>query len=345
MPITIAAIKKKRQVSTNLWITMVLWGVLWGVGYGLEACASPAPGSESISAEIPDAQQGNDHTDTPQEKAGTTETTSWQKKPPQLSACLLKKDCMDWMAMGHRGTMLRAPENTLAAVQEAHRLGADIAEIDVRLSKEGVPILLHDDTVDRTSEGTGKASQKTVQELKNIKLKCPEKAQCTGQEQIATLEEVVEWSRGKIILNLDMKTNQLQPVVEVLRRLQAQDFVFLFLSSDDEYNAYRTHGQGFMMMPRADDAQSAKTLVSTWQQPLLHLDPRPDILTTELQTYLSTQGVKIMLNALAIYDSAAVEAPEAYLPLVQEFGARVIQTDRLDLLVPFLRKLNQQRNP
>jgi len=59
------------------------------------------------------------------------------------------------IAVGHRGASAYAPENTVAAFDEALRLGAKAVEFDLRLTADGYPVVLHDDTVDRTTNGTG----------------------------------------------------------------------------------------------------------------------------------------------------------------------------------------------
>jgi glycerophosphoryl diester phosphodiesterase len=70
--------------------------------------------------------------------------------------------------IGHRGAASSAPENTLASLRKAHEFGARWVEFDVRLSGDGRCILLHDDAVDRTSDGKGAASRLTLAELQRF---------------------------------------------------------------------------------------------------------------------------------------------------------------------------------
>ncbi len=330
-----------RMTNMRLFVWVVCLGWL-SVG-----CSAAVGQEKTASEQAPPFDAGDvERTEVAGEKGERIEPIPeklvWQKKPPLLSACISSKDCKDILAMGHRGVIRTAPENTLEAIKEAYRLGADLAEIDVRLSKDGVPILLHDADVDRVAKGSGKSGEMTLKQLQSLTLKCPAQAKCSGKERITTLEDAVAWSQGKILLNLDMKTSQFEPVLAVLRRLKAEDNVLLFLSSDSEYAAYKKYGKGFVMMPRARNGDDARKLVTSWKQPLLHLDPKL-YLTKELQGYLAKQGVKIMLNALVIYDIPAAQNVDAYGPLVTDFRAQIIQTDRLDLLVPYLKKLNEKR--
>ena len=70
--------------------------------------------------------------------------------------------------IGHRGAHLEAPENTLAAFRKAKENGCVAVEFDLDLTKDGVPVIIHDDTVDRTTDGTGKVSELTFAEIKKL---------------------------------------------------------------------------------------------------------------------------------------------------------------------------------
>src|SRR5690349_24766663 len=72
------------------------------------------------------------------------------------------------LIVGHRGAMGYAPENTFASYERALVLGADAIECDVHLSADGVPIVIHDHTLDRTTDGQGPVRDRTVAELKRL---------------------------------------------------------------------------------------------------------------------------------------------------------------------------------
>ncbi|MBB6673633.1 glycerophosphodiester phosphodiesterase family protein [Cohnella nanjingensis] len=69
---------------------------------------------------------------------------------------------------GHRGYKAAYPENTLLAFEEALKRGVDMLEFDLRMSKDGVTVVIHDDTVDRTTDGTGSVNELTLAELKRL---------------------------------------------------------------------------------------------------------------------------------------------------------------------------------
>jgi len=104
---------------------------------------------------------------------------------------------------GHRGAAAVEPENTLRAIRYALSLGVDRAEIDVHLSQDGELVVMHDATVDRTTNGTGKIAEMTVAQLKQL--------DAGKGERVPTLQEVMNvfkefWAQGgKTLLQIELK--------------------------------------------------------------------------------------------------------------------------------------------
>ncbi len=110
---------------------------------------------------------------------------------------------MDWLSfsrpliIGHRGASADAPENTLAAFALAQAQGADGVELDAQLSADGRVVIIHDTTVDRTTNGSGKVSELTVAELQTLD---------AGMGQtIPTLDELFEMMGPDILYNVELK--------------------------------------------------------------------------------------------------------------------------------------------
>jgi hypothetical protein len=87
-----------------------------------------------------------------------------------LYDCIRNPFCDDVLSVGHRGTIIWGPENTIAAFSAAIGMGADAVEMDVRHTKDGTLVLMHDATLDRTTNCSGQISQKTWDEIKNCKV-------------------------------------------------------------------------------------------------------------------------------------------------------------------------------
>src|SRR5262245_34742321 len=108
------------------------------------------------------------------------------------------------LRVAHRGASARAPENTLAAFREAIRLGADAIELDVQLSADGVPMVIHDLTVDRTTNGHGSVASFASRDLRRLDAGAWYSSRFRG-ERIPTLEEALECARGRCGLNIEIK--------------------------------------------------------------------------------------------------------------------------------------------
>jgi glycerophosphoryl diester phosphodiesterase len=104
----------------------------------------------------------------------------------------------------HRGAMDTHPENTLAAFHEAVRLGAHMIEIDVRMTKDGHLVILHDETVDRTTNGKGRISTLTIDEVKHLDAGNWKSEEFAG-EKIPTLGEALAVMPQNIWLNIHLK--------------------------------------------------------------------------------------------------------------------------------------------
>ncbi|MBM7579727.1 glycerophosphodiester phosphodiesterase [Jeotgalibacillus terrae] len=133
----------------------------------------------------------------------------------------------------HRGASTMCPENTMAAFRQALREKADGIEIDVQLSKDGEAVVIHDETVDRTTNGTGAVKDMTVLELKQLDAGSWYNQACAG-ETIPLLEEVLKWIGGtELKLNIELKTDREpypgieQVVIDAVRRHELADRVVL----------------------------------------------------------------------------------------------------------------------
>jgi glycerophosphoryl diester phosphodiesterase len=107
--------------------------------------------------------------------------------------------------IAHRGAGKLAPENTLAAMRAGHALGYGMVEFDVKLSADGVPFLLHDDTLDRTTTGRGPADALTWLELSKLDAGSWHSPAFAG-EPLPTLEQVAHWAiANDVACNIEIK--------------------------------------------------------------------------------------------------------------------------------------------
>ncbi len=99
--------------------------------------------------------------------------------------------------VGHRGAAGHEPENTLRSFRRAMELGADMVELDVHLCGSGELVVIHDETLDRTTDGTGEVAKMTLNELRALD---------AGEgERIPTLQEVIDLATGRMGINIELK--------------------------------------------------------------------------------------------------------------------------------------------
>jgi len=111
------------------------------------------------------------------------------------------------MIMGHRGAAALEPENTLRSIERAIHVGVDAVEIDVHLTRDKKLVVIHDDTVDRTTNGSGTVSSFSLEEIRRL--------DAGKGERIPTLQEVIDLVCGKVRLVVELKEKGTEGPVSV----------------------------------------------------------------------------------------------------------------------------------
>ncbi|MEK3888191.1 glycerophosphodiester phosphodiesterase [Bacillus sp. FSL K6-3431] len=138
---------------------------------------------------------------------------------------------MKYRGIAHRGYPVKYPENTLSSFQAAYDLGFKVLEIDVHLSKDGIPVIMHDAKLERMTGEQGQIKDYTLNELKSFRVQ--------GGETIPTLEETLQLMKGKMTVNIELKQQgYLYPgmeatVLELIEKVDMMDQVYV--SSFDHY--------------------------------------------------------------------------------------------------------------
>jgi glycerophosphoryl diester phosphodiesterase len=118
---------------------------------------------------------------------------------------VFSKERTELLIIGHRGASGHAPENTLAAFKKAVALGATCIETDLQLSRDARFVAIHDDTVDRTTNGQGKVHDQTLTALRRLDAGSWFGSEFAG-ERIPTLEEILEFSKkNDVVFYLELK--------------------------------------------------------------------------------------------------------------------------------------------
>jgi len=105
---------------------------------------------------------------------------------------------------GHRGAMAYAPENTMPSFEQAHRMGAQEIELDVQLTKDNHLVVMHDQMVDRTTNGSGYIRDLTWEQVQKLDAGMHLAPEFAGV-RVPALNDVLEWARGKVSVAIEIK--------------------------------------------------------------------------------------------------------------------------------------------
>jgi glycerophosphoryl diester phosphodiesterase len=259
---------------------------------------------------------------------------SAQQRAGDIRRTLLDASSKEVLVATHRATHNVYPENSLKAIQESIKQGVDIIEIDVKVSKDGIPFLMHDRTMDRTTNGKGDPEELTWEELQ--KLDIVDKGKKTSYK-IPSLEAALELADGKILVDLDLKTDRLDRIIEVVNRLDMKESVFFFDSDYDALSRIQSADKDFMIMPRAHSVEEADSAIAMFDPPIVHIDF--SFYTNECVELIKNSNARIWINALGDCDKElrAGKSKQALKKLLAN-GANIIQTDEPELLLKALEK-------
>jgi glycerophosphoryl diester phosphodiesterase len=257
-----------------------------------------------------------------------------QRDVKEIKKDLLNSSSNTVLVASHRATHNNFPENSIPAIKESIRLGVDILEIDVKVTTDGIPVLMHDGTVNRTTTGKGKLEEMSFEQLNQLFL--VEKG-VTTTYKIPTLEETLLLAKGHILVDLDLKTNKLGPILEVIKKTKTEDIVLFF---DDDYNSlsfFDSKNKDFMMMPRAHSLAEADSAIALFKPEVVHIDF--SFYTPEVISTIKKHKARVWINALGPADIAirSGKEEEALSQLLKN-GANIIQTDEPERLLKLLKE-------
>lgn len=258
------------------------------------------------------------------------------------------------LVVAHRGNWRSdAPENSLAAIEESIKMKVDIVELDVWKTKDGHLVLMHDDTVDRTTNGKGKISDMTLSEIKSLYLK--DKDGNLTEHRVPTLEEGLNKAKGRIMINLDKAYGLFDEAYKIIEKTGTSDMIVM-KGSYPVKDVKRDLGKYldkiiYMPVVSLDDAdaeQRIKDFSSEFNPVAFELcysnkDNKLPLKATELLKGKSLIWYNTLWDALAggHTDDKALEDPEKnYGYLINILNARIIQTDRPQTLLKYLRSRN-----
>ena len=268
-----------------------------------------------------------------------------QNRVSQIREQLMSRSTNSVLVVAHRGDWRNFPENSLEGIENAIKMGVDIVELDVQRTQDGVLILMHDETLNRTTTGKGKVSEVTMDYISNLYLR--------NGCAVPTLEEALLLTKGRIMINLDKADRYFDEVYALLKKTGTVNQVIMKggKSVEQVKGQYEKYLCEIIYMPIVSlDKLNAEQQVEQFCKDinpvafeLLFIKGNNE-LPKKIPAMLKGKSL-IWYNTLwdtmagGHDDDLSLSNPDAgYGYLIDKLGARIIQTDRPAYLLQYLRK-------
>ena len=199
---------------------------------------------------------------------------------------------------GHRGGREKGyAENSIEGLRNVLEQMPAFFEVDPRLTKDSVAVLMHDATLDRTSTGKGKISDYTWSELQSVRLK--DKDGNVTACKIPRLEDVIQWSKGKTIVNLDKKDVPVEMIAHLIRKYHAENWVMLTVHSGDQARFYYDRFPHIMMSAFTRDMKEYNSIANSkvpWKNFIGYVGPTITPENAKIVELLHANGVRCMVS-------------------------------------------------
>ena len=295
---------------------------------------------------------------TPRQATSATNATN---KARRVVAALHDPTTDYVVVVAHRGDWRNHPENSLAAIESAIRMGVDVMELDLKMTKDSVLVLSHDATLDRMTTGHGPISDYTYAELMRFDLKRMHGISIPGLK-MPTLRQALEVCKDRIVVNVDQGYDYYDQVLAITEELGMTDQVLI--KSGRTVQAVRQkpaqHPRNMMYMPVISVSELPKMTLFhdyiTAQPPQLAYEVCFGQLNAdvrEVARQVLASGSKLWVNTIwgslcGNYDDDRAyenDNPDTIYGPILDLGTSIIQTDRPEFLIRYLEQHGRRRLP
>lgn len=222
------------------------------------------------------------------------------------------------------------PENAIETFENALNFGPALIEMDVRRTADGRLILMHDETLDRTTTGTGRVSETSFRAIRQLRL--VNEAGAFTNYRVPTLAEALAWADGRAVLMLDVKRDV--PLAELVAEVRAMDgadqAAIIVYSLEDALEAARLAPEMLLSVTTTTPDEARAILASSLDPDRLIAFGGVGRVDPEVIRLMHEAGIRVQVGTFGATDRAA-EAPggwSAYAPFL-EAGADVLATDNI----------------
>jgi glycerophosphoryl diester phosphodiesterase len=231
--------------------------------------------------------------------------------------------------VGHRGTVKFAPENTIPAFEAAIQQGADLLEMDIRETSDGELVVIHDETVDRTTNGMGFVAEISLAEIKALDAGSWFSQEFTGV-RVPTLKEALQAIRGRALPDIDFKAGTPSKLIKILSEEQLLGKVTLYCGDWELLQATLKESDGFFARPTVPFGRAGLPVVlHAIDPPIININWEE--FSEPLVRDVHMAGRESFLNVMQHDNELAMIKMIETLP-------DYIQSDHLDILMSLLRE-------
>lgn len=233
------------------------------------------------------------------------------------------------LVSAHRGgARIGFPENCLATLENTLMFTPAMFEIDPRMTKDSVIILMHDHTLDRTTNGKGKVIDYTWAELQHLRLK--DSQGNVTQYPIPLLEDVLKWSKGKTILVLDDKGVPYEMIARMLNKLDCFGNVLMTVRDASIAKKCYKLDERFMFEAYVFDLEDVAEYEAAkipWSHVMAYIGPRDVPENRILYEEMNERGVKCMISGSRYIDKEYVAGNKEAYKNIYHNGSDIIESD------------------
>lgn len=258
------------------------------------------------------------------------------------------------MIFAHRGNWRNSAENSIQAFQDCINGGLDGIEVDLQMTKDSVLVIMHDETLDRTTTGSGKVSDYTIDELRKLRLLNP--IGVKTRQTIPTFEQVLLLAKDKILIQVDKWKAYGQQVADLAKKYNCERQIIL-RTTDNSKATKQKYGNlldNLIVMPVLVckggnvDEENLQDFIKNYSSPVMSFSfIREDYPILRKIKNLQEMGYRIWFNSLwdtfnaGHDDELAVTDPDNSYGWLINHGANIIFSDNPILLKKYLIKINR----
>lgn len=230
------------------------------------------------------------------------------------------------------------PENSLSAIRRSIHTGVDMIELDVRMTSDGILVLMHDESIDRTTDGSGNVSTMTYEALKCYHLKS---GNVSSNETVPTLEEALAEAKGNIFLNLDIANKDIpaHKVAALLDDAEMSDQVMLYISTDRNYATDLIQANADLLLhPMIESSADIEFYSSRFPEKCIVMQlSTEDAMEGVLSKEISNAGFPVFSNIVGRYDEYTLQGNFSGLVSMINKRNHIVQTDYFEIADEYLK--------